>query len=77
MVVSDFLATTLDPLFVAARERGDVEVESGAPIREELVQVLNRRGGVIRADDPALYDEAEPRIAYEGERPVLCSQRAE
>jgi 2',3'-cyclic-nucleotide 2'-phosphodiesterase (5'-nucleotidase family) len=42
------------------------------PARDGYVTALRARGSRLRADDPALYDPARPRLSYPGTRPVSC-----
>ena len=53
------------------REReGALRIEDGAPMREAMVEVLQRRGGTLTASD--LLDTARPRVSLPGERPIRC-----
>jgi len=71
VVLSDFLATGGDGVLSEVREReGALRIEDGAPMREAMVEVLQRRGGTLTASD--LLDPARPRVSLPGERPVRC-----
>jgi 2',3'-cyclic-nucleotide 2'-phosphodiesterase (5'-nucleotidase family) len=69
VVTSDFLASGGDGAF---GPHDKIVVEEGL-IREEMVEILKRRGGRLRGDDPALYDPSARRVVYPDERPVRCS----
>jgi 2',3'-cyclic-nucleotide 2'-phosphodiesterase (5'-nucleotidase family) len=69
VVTNDFLASGGDGLL----EGLPVEIEEGPPVREAVAAALKSRGGTLRADDPALFDRARPRLVYPGSRPVRCA----
>ena len=69
IALSDFLATGGDS--VAFTSAGaDITIEDGAPMRDQIFEMLAARGGTIRASDH--YDPERRRVIYEGERPVRC-----
>ncbi|MEM9192716.1 MAG: 5'-nucleotidase C-terminal domain-containing protein [Myxococcota bacterium] len=69
LVLSDYLATGASPILTAIRSDGRTEVESGEPIRETLVRMLEARGGELRPSD---YHDAEaPRFRFPS-RPLSC-----
>jgi 5'-nucleotidase len=73
VLTSDFLATGREGMFQLIRERTPdaIAIEDGPPIREAMMEVLTRHGEtVFRAVD--FYDPEQPRIAYEGTRPLSC-----
>ncbi len=73
VLTSDFLVTGRDGMFQRIRERAPsaIMIEDGPPIREAMMDVLMRRGGtVLHAID--FHDPSQPRIAYEGTRPLSC-----
>lgn len=76
VVTSDFLASGGDGAFGRLRlPAGAIKVEDGgATIRDELVELLRKRGGSL-GPDPYL-DRARPRLRYPGKRPVACGARA-
>jgi hypothetical protein len=39
-----------------------VVVDEGEPVREQLATLLQKRGGNLDGNDPALFDAAERRI---------------
>jgi 5'-nucleotidase len=72
MVTNDFLATGDRHAFGRLRAEGAVAIEAGPPMRDRVAELLERRGGVIDGRSPALFDPAQLRVDYAGERPVRC-----
>lgn len=71
VVASDFLASGGDGTLAAVREReGAVTIESGAPMRDAMVEALRRRGGELAPAD--VLDGARPRVVLPTPRPVRC-----
>jgi 2',3'-cyclic-nucleotide 2'-phosphodiesterase (5'-nucleotidase family) len=70
VITTDFLATGGDGFFGGA----SVDYEIGPPIRDVLAEALQKRGGVLDANDRSLFDPAHPRIALPGEVPIQCGQ---
>ncbi len=68
VATSDFLATGE----LARVKPGHVTLEEQGVIRDEIAQVLRRRGGRLRPED--FYDPKRPRLAYEGRRPIRCDR---
>jgi 2',3'-cyclic-nucleotide 2'-phosphodiesterase (5'-nucleotidase family) len=69
VVTSDFLATGGDA-FAPALEPGAVTLETQRPLRDELADLLRKRGGTLSAKQA--FDPAEPRLSYPGKRPIAC-----
>jgi 2',3'-cyclic-nucleotide 2'-phosphodiesterase (5'-nucleotidase family) len=42
------------------------------PLRDRFAELLRKRGGVVRGDDPQLFSAAARRVVYPGQRPVRC-----
>ncbi len=75
VATSDFLALGGDDFGPLA---GKVEVaidEAGAPMRDVVIEQLRARGRPLRADDPAIFDPARPRVRLPGPRPIRCGAR--
>ena len=71
LVTSDFLASGGDGLIGRLKlPAGAIELTDSI-IRDEMVTTLRKRKGVL---DPAqLFDAKRPRLAYQGVRPLTCS----
>jgi len=73
IATSDFLASSGDgPLMGAAS--ATAKIEEGTLVREDIITVLRRRGGVLSGDDKKLFDPEHRRVDYPGRRPVRCPQ---
>ncbi len=48
------------------------ETPEATPMRDRFAELLARRGGTLRADDPALFSRSQPRLVFPGQRPVRC-----
>ena len=73
VVTSDFLALGGDDFGVLAPDHPEIQIDPNAPLlRERVIALLRTRPGALRPDDPALFDEAHPRIRLPGPRPVHC-----
>jgi 2',3'-cyclic-nucleotide 2'-phosphodiesterase (5'-nucleotidase family) len=68
VITTDFLATGGDGFFAGA----SVDYEIGPPIRDVLAETLQKRGGVLDANDHSLFDPAHPRTALPSEVPIQC-----
>lgn len=70
LVTTDFLATGGDGFF------GDTNIpfQIGPPIRDEMAEVLRRRGGKLAPEDPTLLDPGKPRFDLPGPVPIRCSE---
>ncbi len=72
LVTTDFLATGGDGVLAhVARASLRVE-EDGDTVRDAMVAVLSARGGTLSPE--SVFDRANPRVRYPGERPVRCPQ---
>lgn len=71
LATTDFLATGTEAAFAELRARGAVSIEHGVLVREEMARMLEARGGRITAG--GLYDPADPRVRFEGTRPLSCT----
>lgn len=69
LVTTDFLATGGDGFFADA----GIPFQIGATIRDEMAEVLRKRGGTLAPDDPALFDPTRPRFDLPGSVPIRCS----
>ncbi|MCA9565049.1 MAG: 5'-nucleotidase C-terminal domain-containing protein, partial [Myxococcales bacterium] len=69
LIVSDFIAMGGDGLLEEVLAAGvEPEIESGRPIRDVLVDLMEDGSGDL---DPAQYlDTQSPRISYPGSRPI-------
>lgn len=74
VVTSDFLASSGDGLLSGAAIGADaITIARDRPIRDALIEGLQAYpGGVLRAEDPSLFDREHPRLRYPGDRPVRC-----
>ena len=71
VATSDFLASSGDgPLGGSAN--ATAQIEEGTLVREDIIGVLRKRGGVLSGDDKKLFDPEHRRIDYPGQRPVRC-----
>ena len=71
ITTSDYLATAeSSPLARTGAGGPTIRIENDGTMRDAIAQVLRKRGGQIRADDPAL---TTPRLRYVGKRPVQCA----
>lgn len=68
LATTDFLATGGDGFFADAGLRFEV----GPPIRDEMAEVLRKRGGTLAPDDGALLDPSRPRFDLPGPVPIRC-----
>jgi 5'-nucleotidase len=70
LVTTDFLATGGDGFF------GDpgIPFQIGPPIRDEMAEVLRKRGGRLSPEDPTLLDPDKPRFDLPGPVPIRCSE---
>jgi 5'-nucleotidase len=68
VVTSDFLAAGFEGERKATRE--GVFIDEDHLLREEMVRVLEERGGTL--DAAKLFDPNRRRLSYPGERPVTC-----
>jgi len=68
LITTDFLATGGDGAFSAMRDR--VTLAHGVLVRDAMANELSEHGGALRGD--ALFDPEQPRVVYEGERPISC-----
>jgi len=70
IITTDFLATGGDGFFAGA----SFDYAIGAPIRDAMAATLRQRGGVLDANDRALFDPAHPRFGLPGEVPIQCGE---
>lgn len=71
IATSDFLASSGDgPLLGAAN--ATAKIEEGTLVREDIITVLRKRGGILSGDDKKLFDPEHRRVEYPGQRPVRC-----
>lgn len=71
LVTSDFLASGGDGLIGRLKlPAGSIELTDSI-IRDGMVATLRKRKGAI--DPNQLFDAKRPRLAYQGERPLTCS----
>jgi len=75
LVTTDFVATGGDAIMTGlAREPGALRM-LGRLVRDEVVQLLGQRGGILRADDPSLFNGAARRFRLPAARPVRCNDQ--
>ena len=72
VLATDFLASGGDGFFTDADT--PFEREPGPPMREVIVSALQGMTGPLRADDPAIFDPARPRIRVPGPLPLRCDR---
>jgi hypothetical protein len=75
IATSGFLAADGDGLF--AGFSGDREMEPGPALYDVVAEALTARGGIVRGDDPALFDSANPRVSFPGTLPLRCESTDE
>lgn len=68
LVTTDFLATGGDGFFAET----SIPFQIGTVVREEMAEVLRKRGGTLSPDDPALLDPSKPRFDLPGPVPIRC-----
>ncbi len=67
VVTNDFLATGA----WGGHALPAVTLEDQTVVRDEIAEVLRKRGGRLRPED--FYDPLRPRLVYEGPRPLRCA----
>ena len=66
LVTNNFLATGGD----GALSGLSFEIEPAPPIRDEMAVVLRSKSPVLSPGE--LYDPQNPRVSYQGARPLRC-----
>ena len=73
IATSDFLAWGGNSFFKGIGTKdSDFRIHTDKPIRDEIVKVLEKRGGSL-GTDPSIFDRNNPRLRYPGKRPVRCN----
>ena len=75
IATSDFLAGSGMEGSLGGVKDVEIDIEEGTLVREELISILRKRGGVLAGDDPTLFDPTHRRLDYPGPRPVTCTVR--
>jgi 5'-nucleotidase len=70
VLATDFLASGGDGFFTDADT--PFRVEPGPPMRDAVIPALQAMPNPLRADDPAIFDAARPRIRVPGSLPLRC-----
>lgn len=71
VATSDFLVAGGDGYF-AGRITRDVSDDQPLMLRDVFAAQLSTRTNGIRADDPRTFDSTQPRLMFEGTRPLVC-----
>jgi hypothetical protein len=73
VATSDFLAAGGDGAFgKLSLPDGAITFEDEPTIRDAMADVLRKRGGTLRGDDPTIIDPERPRLTFDGKRPLRC-----
>lgn len=71
VATSDFLATGGDRGPFSSVPPDAITIHDEA-IREGMARILSARGGTLSGTDPTLFDPDQPRLVYQGKRPLRC-----